>query len=77
MYLSADDLRELITAAKDSGVTFVYALSPGLDITFSSKEDVDILKRKLKQVMVTVRLRVLSFRVADFLLATLEQDSLW
>ncbi|XP_014662166.1 PREDICTED: protein O-GlcNAcase-like isoform X2 [Priapulus caudatus] len=46
----ADLLTSLITAAKDNGVQFVYALSPGLDITFSSAKEVACLKRKLEQV---------------------------
>jgi protein O-GlcNAcase / histone acetyltransferase len=31
-------------------VTFVYALSPGLDITYSSAKEVTNLKHKLEQV---------------------------
>ncbi|CAL8376729.1 unnamed protein product [Gadus morhua 'NCC'] len=36
--------------ARSRGVTFVYALSPGQDIVFSSACDLTLLKRKLKQV---------------------------
>nr|XP_033333106.1 protein O-GlcNAcase isoform X1 [Megalopta genalis] len=46
----AEHLTGLITAAKDCGITFYYALSPGLDITYSSTKEVTILKRKLEQV---------------------------
>ncbi|CAL8377563.1 unnamed protein product [Boreogadus saida] len=43
-------LRTLVTEARSQGVTFVYALSPGQDIVFSSACDLTLLKRKLKQV---------------------------
>ncbi|CAH1782880.1 unnamed protein product [Owenia fusiformis] len=46
----AEHLTNLISAAEAEGVTFLYALSPGLDITFSSTKDVQFLKRKLEQV---------------------------
>ncbi|XP_005109147.1 protein O-GlcNAcase [Aplysia californica] len=46
----AENLSFLITASKEKGVTFVYAISPGLDISFSSTKDVQALKRKLEQV---------------------------
>ncbi|XP_071476953.1 protein O-GlcNAcase-like isoform X1 [Diadema antillarum] len=46
----AEQLTSLITAAKEQGVLFVYALSPGLDITFSNPKEVTSLKRKLEQV---------------------------
>ncbi|KAL8621289.1 hypothetical protein ACOMHN_008114 [Nucella lapillus] len=48
----ADNLTCLIESAQEKGVTFVYAISPGLDISFSSAKDVQILKRKLEQVRV-------------------------
>ncbi|PSN36772.1 Protein O-GlcNAcase [Blattella germanica] len=40
----------LISSARDKGITFYYALSPGLDITYSSAKEVAALKRKLEQV---------------------------
>lgn len=43
-------LRTLITEAQSRGLRFVYALSPGQDIVFSSSSDVTLLKRKLRQV---------------------------
>ncbi|GFN82438.1 cell division cycle-associated protein 7-like [Plakobranchus ocellatus] len=46
----AENLTHLITAAKEKEVTFVYAISPGLDISFSNAKDVLALKRKLEQV---------------------------
>ncbi|XP_074640311.1 protein O-GlcNAcase-like isoform X2 [Tubulanus polymorphus] len=46
----ADHLTSLIEAASEHGISFVYALSPGIDITFSSTKDVTYLKRKLEQV---------------------------
>ena len=45
-----EHLTSLIEAAKENNVDFVYALSPGLDITFSSAKEVTCLKRKLEQV---------------------------
>lgn len=46
----AEHLSGLIQAAKDQNITFYYALSPGLDITYSSCKEVTALKRKLEQV---------------------------
>ncbi|XP_072935838.1 protein O-GlcNAcase [Epargyreus clarus] len=46
----AEHLTSLITAAKSQGVTFCYALSPGLDITYSNQKEITTLKRKLEQV---------------------------
>ncbi|XP_061664296.1 protein O-GlcNAcase isoform X2 [Syngnathoides biaculeatus] len=43
-------LRTLITEAQSRGLRFVYALSPGQDIVFSSPCDLTLLKRKLRQV---------------------------
>ncbi|TMS02219.1 Protein O-GlcNAcase [Larimichthys crocea] len=43
-------LRTLIVEAKSRGLRFVYALSPGQDIVFSSSCDLTLLKRKLRQV---------------------------
>lgn len=40
----------LIGAAKEYGIEFIYAISPGLDITFSNQKEVSALKRKLDQV---------------------------
>uniref|UniRef100_A0A8C1Q5L2 Protein O-GlcNAcase n=1 Tax=Cyprinus carpio TaxID=7962 RepID=A0A8C1Q5L2_CYPCA len=46
----AEQLTTLISAAKEYGVEFIYAISPGLDITFSNQKEVSTLKRKLDQV---------------------------
>uniref|UniRef100_A0A3P9K5I4 protein O-GlcNAcase n=1 Tax=Oryzias latipes TaxID=8090 RepID=A0A3P9K5I4_ORYLA len=46
----ADQLKALISAAKQHQVDFIYAISPGLDITFSNPKEVAALKRKLDQV---------------------------
>ncbi|KAL3268130.1 hypothetical protein HHI36_007257 [Cryptolaemus montrouzieri] len=46
----AEHLTGLIQAAKDQNITFYYALSPGLDITYSSVKEITTLKRKLEQV---------------------------
>ncbi|KAM4537405.1 protein O-GlcNAcase [Odontesthes bonariensis] len=43
-------LRTLIVEAQSRGLQFVYALSPGQDIVFSSSCDLTLLKRKLRQV---------------------------
>lgn len=41
----------LIGAANEHGIEFIYAISPGLDITFSNQKEVSALKRKLDQVL--------------------------
>ena len=41
----------LINGADASGINFVYALSPGVDIIFSCPKDVEFLKKKMKQVL--------------------------
>lgn len=46
----AELLTTLIEASEENNVTFVYALSPGLDMTYSSPKEVSCLKRKLGQV---------------------------
>ncbi|ESO96834.1 hypothetical protein LOTGIDRAFT_115468 [Lottia gigantea] len=46
----AESLTSLIEAATSNNITFVYAISPGLDMTFSGSKDVTFLKRKLEQV---------------------------
>ena len=52
LFSHADILTSLIESARERGVIFVYAISPGLDISFSSSKDVAALKRKLEQVCV-------------------------
>ncbi|XP_073328701.1 protein O-GlcNAcase [Pagrus major] len=46
----AVQLIALISAAKQHDVEFIYAISPGLDVTFSNPKEVAALKRKLDQV---------------------------
>ncbi|XP_030058715.1 protein O-GlcNAcase [Microcaecilia unicolor] len=46
----AEQLMTLISAAREYGIEFIYAISPGLDITFSNQKEVSTLKRKLDQV---------------------------
>ncbi|XP_077574492.1 protein O-GlcNAcase isoform X1 [Stigmatopora nigra] len=46
----AEELTALISAAKKHNIDFIYAISPGLDITFSNSKEVAALKRKLDQV---------------------------
>uniref|UniRef100_A0A3B5M4N5 O-GlcNAcase like n=1 Tax=Xiphophorus couchianus TaxID=32473 RepID=A0A3B5M4N5_9TELE len=46
----AEQLVALISAAEKNRVEFIYAISPGLDITFSNPREVAALKRKLDQV---------------------------
>ncbi|TGZ64242.1 hypothetical protein CRM22_006479 [Opisthorchis felineus] len=43
-------LQSLITESTEAGILFIFALSPGLDVTFSSAKEVDILKKKVDQV---------------------------
>ena len=46
----AEHLGSLINLAADCNIDFYYAISPGLDITYSSPKEVSCLKRKLDQV---------------------------
>lgn len=48
--LFPEQLVALISAAKRHNVEFIYAISPGLDVTFSNPKEVAALKRKLDQV---------------------------
>lgn len=48
----AEHLTALITEARQHGIAFYYAISPGLDITYSSQKELAALKRKLEQVSV-------------------------
>lgn len=66
----ADHLGSLISAAKDNDITFIYAISPGLDIVYSSAKDIAVLKRKLEQVWCFVKfdLIMISFIFLQLLL---------
>lgn len=46
----AEQLTTLISAAQNHNVEFIYAISPGWDITFSNPKEVAALKRKFDQV---------------------------
>ncbi len=48
--IPVDALTVLIEAAEAQGISFVYAISPGLDITYSGSKDIQLLKKKLQQV---------------------------
>lgn len=52
--LSTENLKQLIASSKECGITFYYALSPGLDILFSNSRDVQLLKKKMDQVVIVV-----------------------
>ena len=43
-------LKRLIQKCKDNNVTFVYGISPGLDISYSKTKEVNLLKAKLDQL---------------------------
>lgn len=45
-----DLLESLINSAKESNVSFVYALSPGIDIVYSNPKEVKTLQEKFEQV---------------------------
>jgi len=46
----AEHLQSLISLARECDIDFYYAISPGLDITYSSAKEISSLKRKLEQV---------------------------
>ncbi|GFQ66490.1 protein O-GlcNAcase [Trichonephila clavata] len=46
----AEHLTTLVQSAAENDVKFFYALSPGLDITYSNPKEIQALKRKLEQV---------------------------
>ena len=46
----ATELSQLIKETTSKGVDFIYAISPGLDIVFSNKQEIALLKKKLDQV---------------------------
>jgi protein O-GlcNAcase/histone acetyltransferase len=47
----ADILREMIRACSSRGLHFIYALSPGLDIRYSSEADLDHLRQRFEQML--------------------------
>ena len=46
----AEHLQSLIALATECNIDFYYAISPGLDITYSNVKEMGCLKRKLEQV---------------------------
>jgi protein O-GlcNAcase/histone acetyltransferase len=46
-----DVLRDLVQACRSRGVDFLYGLSPGLDIRYSSEEDAASLRRRFDQML--------------------------
>lgn len=45
------ELRELIAMCSERGIRFIYALSPGLDITYTSEADVAALNRRFDRML--------------------------
>jgi protein O-GlcNAcase/histone acetyltransferase len=45
------NLRQLIAKCKQRNLQFIYAISPGLDIRYSSGAEHDILKKRLEQML--------------------------
>jgi protein O-GlcNAcase/histone acetyltransferase len=43
-------LESLIKTANDNGITFVYALSPGIDVIYSNTKEVKAIQDKFAQV---------------------------
>ena len=43
-------LKELILGSIEQEINFVYAISPGLDMVYSSEQELNLLEAKLKQV---------------------------
>lgn len=66
-----EQLMTLISAAKEHGIEFIYAISPGLDITFSNQKEVSTLKRKLDQV----KIKLLTVSVYCTFICSLEMIS--
>jgi protein O-GlcNAcase/histone acetyltransferase len=46
-----DGLRDLVQACRSRGVDFLYGLSPGLDIRYSSEKDAARLRRRFDQML--------------------------
>lgn len=52
LYTDAEcaELKELIQSCADNGVIFFYGISPGLDIKYSDKKEIELLHAKAKQI---------------------------
>src|SRR2546426_3389031 len=46
-----EELGTLIQACQQRGLQFIYALSPGLDIRYTSVSDVETLKKRFEQML--------------------------
>jgi len=44
-------LKELIDSCKENQITFYYGISPGLDMSYSESEEMDLLKQKTSQLI--------------------------
>ena len=44
----AKKMRELVRASGDSGVNFIFSVNPGLNVTYSSRQDLKLLCGKLQ-----------------------------
>jgi len=49
----SDLLKRLISEANSENVTFVYAISPGLDMVFTAEKEIKALESKLQQVSIS------------------------
>jgi protein O-GlcNAcase/histone acetyltransferase len=49
-HVRIDCLLSLITAAAENGITFIYALSPGIDVHYAQSADWRALDAKFDQV---------------------------
>src|SRR5437588_2095493 len=47
----AEALGQLIQACQQRNLRFIYALSPGLDVRYSSETDLNHLKRRFEQML--------------------------
>ena len=46
------ELKDLVQDCQQKDLDFIYALAPGLDITYSSESDWNSLKNKVEQIMI-------------------------
>ena len=48
----AEHLQSLITAASDRNIIFYYAISPGLDITYSNSKEVSEFHFRIRETLI-------------------------
>ncbi len=58
-------LRRLIEESRSQGVTFVYAISPGLDMVFTAEKEIKALEQKLLQVKQSIN-TISTFKICIF-----------